>query len=96
VSAQAVRVDLSLRIFPDYHYRDVTPGQDNTVYMEVRNNGDSEVTDIVFEADAPEGWQVSFDPAAIAAMAPGSSRDGSRQLADRRYQCGPTRRGRAG
>ena len=73
VSAQAVRVDLSLRIFPDYHYRDVTPGQDNTVYMEVRNNGDSEVTDIVFEADAPEGWQVSFDPAAIAAMAPGSS-----------------------
>jgi len=73
LAAQAEKVDLSLRIFPDYYYRDVTPGQDNIVYLEVRNNGDGEVTDIVFEADAPEGWQVSFDPVIIAAMAPGSS-----------------------
>jgi uncharacterized membrane protein len=70
---EAERVDLSLYILSEYRYRDVTPGEDNIVYMEVRNNGDGEVTDIVFEIDAPEGWQVSFDPATIAVMASGSS-----------------------
>jgi uncharacterized membrane protein len=73
VAAQSEKVDLSLRILPEYYYRDIAPGEDNTVYMEVRNNGDSDVTNIVFTVDAPEGWQVSFDPATIAAMASGSS-----------------------
>jgi uncharacterized membrane protein len=73
VAAQVEKTDLSLYILPEYYYREITPGEDNTVYMEVRNNGDADVTDIVFTADAPEGWQVSFDPAMIAAMASGSS-----------------------
>ena len=73
VAAQAEKTDLQLRILPEYYYRDVNPGETDTVYMEVRNAGEVELTDIVFEADAPDGWQLAFSPATIEAMAAGSS-----------------------
>lgn len=71
--AQEDKVDLSLRILPGYHYRDVIPGEDNTLFMEVRNNGDKEITDIKFDSDKPEGWVVDFKPGSISYLGAGSS-----------------------
>ena len=41
--AQEGRVDLSLRLLSGYYYSEVTPGEDNTLYAEVRNNGNRKV-----------------------------------------------------
>ena len=41
--AQEAKVDLSLRIFPEYYYKEVIAGEDNALFMEVRNNGDKEI-----------------------------------------------------
>ena len=41
VLAQEAKVDLFLRIFPEYYYKEVIPGEDNALFMEVRNNGDN-------------------------------------------------------
>lgn len=71
--SQEDKVDLSLRILPGYHYRDVIPGEDNTLFMEVRNNGDKEITDIKFDSDKPEGWVVDFKPGSISYLGAGSS-----------------------
>lgn len=71
--AQEAKVDLYLRILPEYYYKEVIPGEDNSLFMEIRNNGDEEITDIVFEADKPEGWGVEFQPGRIEYLGAGSS-----------------------
>ncbi len=87
--AQEDKVDLSLRILPGYYYRDVIPGEDNTLFMEVRNNGDTGITSIMFNSDKPEGWVVDFKPGSISYLGAGSS-----QTVDVNIIPGPdTRRG---
>ncbi|MFC1897003.1 NEW3 domain-containing protein [Chloroflexota bacterium] len=71
--AQEDKVDLSLMMLPEYYYREVTSGEDNTLFMEIRNNGDKEITDIRFSSDKPEGWIVEFSPASISFLSAGSS-----------------------
>ncbi len=71
--AQEDKVDLSLRMLPEYYYREVTPSEDNTLFMEIRNNGDKEITNIRFDSDKPEGWVVEFSPASISFLSAGSS-----------------------
>jgi uncharacterized membrane protein len=71
--AQEARVSLSLRILPDYYYKELTSGEDNTLFMEIRNNGDNEITNIRFESDKPEGWVVDFKPDNISYLSAGSS-----------------------
>ncbi|MFC1993139.1 NEW3 domain-containing protein [Chloroflexota bacterium] len=71
--AQEAKVDLSLRMLPDYYYKEVTPGEDNTLFMEIRNNGDKEITDIRFDSYKPEGWVVVFKPDSISYISAGSS-----------------------
>ena len=63
--AQENRVDLSLRLLSGYYYSEVTPGEDNTLYAEVRNNGNRVITNIIFDSDNPEGWTVDFEPGSI-------------------------------
>jgi uncharacterized membrane protein len=50
----------------------VEPGQDNVLFVEVRNNGESEVADIRLSYLAPQGWAVELDPASIGLLSPGS------------------------
>ena len=71
--AQEAKVDLSLRMLPEYYYKEVIPGEDNTLFMEVRNNGDKEITNIRFDSDKPEGWVVDFKPGSIDYLGAGSS-----------------------
>ena len=71
--AQEAKVDLSLRILPEYYYKEVTPGEDNALYMEIRNNGDKEITNIRFDSDKPQGWVVDFHPDSISSLSAGSS-----------------------
>ncbi len=71
--AQEAKVDLSLRILPGYYYKEVIPGEDNALFMEVRNNGDKEITNIRFDSDKPEGWVVDFEPGSIDYLGAGSS-----------------------
>ena len=33
--AQEARVDLSLSMLPDYYYKEVIPGEDNALFMEI-------------------------------------------------------------
>jgi uncharacterized membrane protein len=71
--AQETKVDLSLRMLPEYHYKEVTPGEDNTLFMEIRNNGNKEITNIRFDSDKPQGWVVDFNPDSISYLSAGSS-----------------------
>ena len=71
--AQEAKVDLSLRMLPDYYYKEVIPGEDNALFMEIRNRGDNEITNIRFHSDKPEGWVVDFKPGSIDYLSAGSS-----------------------
>ncbi len=71
--AQEARVDLSLRILPGSYHKEVMPGEETTLFIEVRNNGDKELTNIRFESDKPEGWVVTFEPNSINYLGASSS-----------------------
>jgi len=71
--AQEDKVELSLRLLPEYYYKEVIPGEDTILYMEVKNNGDKEITNIVFISDNPKGWMVNFKPSSINRLGSGSS-----------------------
>jgi len=73
VLAQEDKVDLSLRLLPEYYYKEVVPGENTILYMEVKNNGDKEITNIVFVSDNPKGWVVDFKPSSINHLSSGSS-----------------------
>ncbi len=73
VLAQEVKIDLSLRMLPDYYYKEVIAGEETTLYMEVRNNGNTGISNIKFDSDSPKGWIVNFEPRSIAYLSAGSS-----------------------
>ena len=72
ISLAQNKTDLSLFLLPvGPNYR-ITAGEDNKYYLEVRNYGIEDVTNIVFSADAPDGWMVTFSPERLNNIAPGS------------------------
>lgn len=71
--AQESKTDLSLRMIHDRYYQELTLEEDNALFMEIRNNGDEEVTNISFESNKPEGWIVDFKPTSIDSLTAGSS-----------------------
>ena len=73
VFAQEDKVDLSLRLLSGYYYKEVTPGSTTTLFMEVRNNGNTAITNIRLTAAKPEGWVVDFKPGSISYLSAGSS-----------------------
>ncbi len=71
-AAQPGKLDLTLYIagpYPD----PVTPGQDNHLFVTIRNNSNSPITHILFRSDAPEGWTVTFDPPGLDSLTENSS-----------------------
>ncbi|MBI2869021.1 MAG: hypothetical protein HYX96_04260 [Chloroflexi bacterium] len=71
--AQKDRLDLGLRLLPDYG-REIAPGETVTMFLEVRNNGDIPLTGIRLQFSGPEGWTVVFSPAEVGSLSAGSSR----------------------
>src|SRR4030042_5995009 len=71
--ATAEKTGLTLNIVSDGYYNVITAGQEKTVFLEVWNNGDTELTNIRLSADFPKGWAVEFSPGLIDNLTPGSS-----------------------
>ncbi|MFC1990391.1 NEW3 domain-containing protein [Chloroflexota bacterium] len=73
VLAQEERIDLTLRLIPDDYYKEVTPGEEQILYLEIHNTGNKPVTNIRLSSDEPEGWVVRFNPLSIDYLGAGSS-----------------------
>jgi len=65
VLAQEEKVDLTLTLIPGDYYKEVTPGEENILYLEIRNNGDRPITNTRLSSTEPEGWVVKFKPVSI-------------------------------
>jgi uncharacterized membrane protein len=74
LEAQEVKTDLSLSVLPGDYFNGLQSGKSRTLYVEVRNTGLTNITDIRFKASAPENWLVTFQPDNLAALAPGNNR----------------------
>ena len=71
--AQENKVDLSLRLLSGYYYQQVAPGESTALFMEIRNNGNTVITDIKLNTNKPKGWAVKIVPASISRLSAGSS-----------------------
>ncbi|MBI2853489.1 MAG: hypothetical protein HYX87_01030 [Chloroflexi bacterium] len=72
VLAQENKVDLTIRLLSEY-YKELAPGENVLLFMEVKNNGNTAISNIRFNASAPQGWQTSFVPDSISHLSAGSS-----------------------
>lgn len=70
--AQADKTDLTLMVVSDGYYNRITAGQEKTIFLEIGNNGNKELTNIRLSADSPKGWTVEFSPGIIDKLAPGN------------------------
>ena len=71
--AQEGKVDLSLNLLPGYYYKEIAPGENTALFMEIRNYGDTAITDIKLTADKPKEWVVEIVPDSISKLGAGSS-----------------------
>ena len=70
-----LRTDLSLRPLDGFYNQPLTPGQEKVILLEVRNNGTSDITNIVLGTrNTPAGWVVDIRPGTIARLTPNSAR----------------------
>ena len=70
--AQEERIALTLRLVSNHYHSEVKVGQDNILFLELRNIGNTVITDISLSSNQPEGWQVDFDPVKINTLSPGN------------------------
>lgn len=71
--AQEEKVDLTLTMAPGSYYREVTRGKDNTLFLEIRNTGNTAITNISLYSDKPKDWVVEFKPGSIDYLGASSS-----------------------
>ena len=69
---QAEKTDLTLTLFPRDYYNEVKVGEDNRLFLEVRNTGNTTITRIRLSSQGPEGWVVEFKPGEIDYLGAGS------------------------
>ncbi len=82
-STTTVSADLSVEITGSYSAvlstpdqrlnADVVAGTDTVVPLVLVNSGTAPLENVQLTATAPSGWDVTFDPAGVAAVAPGNS-----------------------
>src|SRR4030043_17239 len=70
--AQADKTDLTLMVVSDGYYNVITAGEEKTIFLEIGNNGNTELTNIRLSADSPKGWTIEFSPGLIDNLAPGN------------------------
>ncbi|HEY78621.1 MAG TPA: hypothetical protein G4O09_05865 [Dehalococcoidia bacterium] len=73
VTAQEDRFELVLRVLPGYYYREITAGEESTLYLAISNIGNQAVKDIRLISDHPRGWHVDLRPDSIDYLGAGSS-----------------------
>ena len=73
LAAQEDRVELVLQLLPGYYHREITSGEVTTLYLEIRNVGDQEITDVRLISDNPKGWVVGLKPDSIDYHSAGSA-----------------------
>ena len=56
------KVYLTLRVVPDRYDNEVTVGEDNIFFLEIRNIGNEAITDIRLLSDGPEDWIIELEP----------------------------------
>jgi uncharacterized membrane protein len=71
VLAQASKTDLTLNVVYD-NFSSLKAGEQRTVYLEVANNGDTELTNVKLSSESPAGWRVEFTPLVIDKLEPGN------------------------
>lgn len=72
ILAQGDKVGLTLRLLPGYYYIEIIPGENKTLYLEIENSGNKEITNIRLFSDKPKGWIVDFRPERIGYLGAGS------------------------
>jgi uncharacterized membrane protein len=75
-AAQENSPQLSMDVLPGYYYWEITPGQETTIYLELRNIGNQAATDIKLTTVTPnnlEGWTIGLNPKSIASLGASSS-----------------------
>jgi len=72
ILAQAEKTVLTLIVVSDGYYNRITAGQEKTIFLEIGNNGNTELTNIRLSADSPKGWTAEFSPELIDNLAPGN------------------------
>lgn len=54
-----------LEIYPNPPMISIKAGKEGSAYLRIRNLGNTPITNIKFEASAPEGWEVRFYPEVV-------------------------------
>ena len=72
VLAQDAKPILEMNLLYGNFNGTVKTGQNNIIFMEVRNGGNTSLHDIVFSSLAPGDWRVTFDPATISSLEAGA------------------------
>jgi alpha-galactosidase len=67
-------------VYPGAPYDVAAPGQSFPVTATLRNDGRSSITDVRLTGHAPDGWQLSGDPATAPAIATGKQLTGHWQV----------------
>ena len=70
--AQNEKTGLDILIISSFN-NTVHPGQDNSIVIEVRNSGDTTLTNVVLSSNAPANWTVNFSPSSIESLSPSGS-----------------------
>ncbi len=72
VLAQEEKTDISLRLIRGDYNKEVIPGEETILHLEIHNSGDTPVTNIRLSAEPPEGWDIEFEPAVIGYLGTGT------------------------
>jgi uncharacterized membrane protein len=72
VLAKEKRTAFIMRLIPGDYNKKVTPGEENTLHLDINNIGDSPITNVKLSAEAPDDWGIDFDPATIDRLNAGS------------------------
>ena len=70
--AQEEKTDIRLRLIPGDYNREVTPGEETIIHLEIHNSGDTPVTNIRLSAEPPVDWYIEFNPAVIGYLGTGT------------------------
>jgi uncharacterized membrane protein len=73
LEAQPGKFDLTLWVISGDSANRIKPGQENHMFLEVRNNTNSSITNIRFSANAPDNWTAAFNPPTLDSLSGGST-----------------------
>ncbi len=70
--AQGEKTDLTLTLSPIGYYNELKVGEENKLFLEVRNTGNTTITHIRLSSQGPKDWIIEFNPGEIASLTAGN------------------------